>query len=128
MGTGREEVGGATGALQGEAITSVITIVWRMLPSPSLEAKDAEELRGVDEVRLSCVGLESYEERCHRGEKLDEVSRTVVTYPSIILHCYNENEMFQVDIEKMRSELRAQLEATKYDIINIMYQTVVTHS
>lgn len=104
-----EEVGGATGALQGEAITSVITIVWRMLPSPSLEAEDAEglgfdgrrclfsclwfecadivvlmfltELRGVDEVRLSCVGLESYEERCHRGEKLDEVSRTVVTHP-----------------------------------------------
>ncbi|THU58203.1 hypothetical protein C4D60_Mb03t11680 [Musa balbisiana] len=57
---------------QAEAITSVITIVWRMLPSPRLEAEDAEELRGVDEVRPSRVGLESYEERCCSGEKLDE--------------------------------------------------------
>ncbi|CAD5181747.1 unnamed protein product [Musa acuminata subsp. malaccensis] len=65
---------------QAEAFTSVITVVWRMLPGPSLEAEDAEELRGVDEVRLSRVGLESYEERCHRGEKLDEVSRTVVAH------------------------------------------------
>ena len=42
------------------------------------------------------------------------------------MHCYNENEMFQVDIEKMRSELRAQLEATKYDIIKYCIGTLVS--
>lgn len=45
---------------------------------------------------------------------------------SIILHCYNENEMFRVDIEKMCSELRAQLEATKYDIIKYCIGTLVS--
>ncbi|KAJ8500170.1 hypothetical protein OPV22_010722 [Ensete ventricosum] len=53
---------------QVEAITSVITIVLRTLPSPRLEVGDAEELRGVDEVRLIRVVLESRKER-HRRVK-----------------------------------------------------------
>ncbi|RWV95899.1 hypothetical protein GW17_00041430, partial [Ensete ventricosum] len=85
---------------QVEAITSVITIVLRMLPGPRLEVGDAEglgfdgrrclfsrhwfecadtvvlmfltELRGVDEVRLIRVVLESRKERHRRGEKLEE--------------------------------------------------------